>query len=846
MWALLIAGLSLQEPIGAGAEPFGAQPPAPLFVENAGQWPEPVVYGVPGSGAVLRRDGIGLVLAGAEGPAASVHLIFEGASCETRVEPLDPSQTRFHFLLGGDASAWRPQAPAARAVVYRELHPGVDLVVREAQGRPEYDLLVEAGADPSAFTVRADGVDDLSVDGSGALVARTPAGELHQERPRAWAISPEGARRSVAVRFRLLGARQFGFELGPLDPAESLCIDPGLAYSTFLLFGEAAAIGVDASGSATFMGAGGALPIAATPGAYDETVDGSEAIVAKLTPDGSALVYATYFGAVGNDQVFAGLLDALGRVTIAGNVGQFSSFPATPGAFDSTYHGNGDGWVARLDASGSSLLLATILGGISIDRIQGLDVDAAGATYVTGITNGDTWPTTPGSFAPIAPSSADIAFVTKLSPNGGSLRYSTYLGGTDGDVGYGLAVDPLGQAVAVGFTFSSDFPTTPGAFDTTFEGITDGFVSKLDSTGSSLVFSTYLGGSSAGGAFGSETQFAVTIDPAGFVYVAGGSASYDFPTTPNAFRTTSQANFANSETFEGTLVKFDPSGALVFATFLDGNAHLESARGVAVNVDGTVVVGGMTGSLQLPTTAAAVSTTFAGGQTDGFLQKLDPTGSGLLYGTYLGGDGTGLTGSAKGNDEVRSVALDASGSAYVTGGTFSPNFPTTPGSFQPSWIFAPSAGTRGIFVSKLDLPEQVFGASSYGTGVPGCSGSHWLGANEPPAVGTPSFRLLCSNAPPASLGLALVSDVASATGGDPFGIGVPLWVDLFGASEVLALDFLSDSWGNAWAPAPIPANPLLAGRHYFVQALWAWPSGTCTPSIFGLSISRGLELVVQP
>src|SRR5213078_94557 len=232
------------------------------------------------------------------------------------------------------------------------------------------------------------------------------------------------------------------------------------------------------------------------------------------------------------------------------------------------------------------------------------------------------------------------------------LFYSTFLGGRGDDTGLRVAVDAAGNAYVTGLTGSSNFPTTPGAYQTTFAGVEDAFVTKLDPTGSALVYSTFLGG----GGFDEGT--AIGVDAARNAHVTGLTGSSNFPTTPGAFQTT----FAGGS-FDAFVTKLNFTGsALVYSTFFGGSGF-DRGVGLAVDAAGNAYVTGLTDSSNLPTTAEAFQTTI-GGSSDAFVTKLDPAGSVLAYSSYLGGSG---------QEDGLGIAVDTAGNAYVTGRTGSTN-----------------------------------------------------------------------------------------------------------------------------------------------------------------------------
>jgi hypothetical protein len=265
-----------------------------------------------------------------------------------------------------------------------------------------------------------------------------------------------------------------------------------------------------------------------TPGAFqtDFTANGVSGFVTKLNPTGSALVYSTYLGA----NVNAIALDIDGNAYLSSE-----HVPPTPGAFQTTPgdRASADAGVTKLNADGSALVYSTFLGGSGEERGFGIAVDAARNAYLTGRTGSPDFPTTPGAFqATLTSPFFGDAFVAKINPDGSALVYSTYLGGGSNDVGSAIAVDTSGNAYVTGQTFSSNFPTSPGAFQTTSSGGSDAYMTILNSTGTALVYSTYLGGSNE------DVGNGIAVDPAGNAYVTGQTRSSNFPTTAGAVQQT--------------------------------------------------------------------------------------------------------------------------------------------------------------------------------------------------------------------------------------------------------------------------------------------------------------------
>jgi hypothetical protein len=302
------------------------------------------------------------------------------------------------------------------------------------------------------------------------------------------------------------------------------------------------------------------------------------------------------------------------------------------------------------------LVYSTYLGGSNTDVAYSIAVDSSGNAYLTGEASSDDFPTANPIQASIRGSFN--AFVTKLNPAGSALVYSTYLGGSNTDAAMSIAVDSSGNAYVTGNTNSTDFPTVNPLQGTnkaaaTVPGESTGFVCKLNSSGSALVYSTYLGGSYQ------DMPAGIAVDSSGDAYVTGGTLSTDFPTV-NAL----QAKLGGSG--DAFVSKLNAAGsALVYSTFL-GGASADSAGGIAVDSSGSVYVTGQTGSADFPLVNPVQSVNHAADQT-AFVAKLNPAGSALQYSTYLGGSLS---------DFGIGVRVDSSGDSYVTGITYSPDFPT--------------------------------------------------------------------------------------------------------------------------------------------------------------------------
>jgi hypothetical protein len=481
----------------------------------------------------------------------------------------------------------------------------------------------------------------------------------------------------------------WGIEVGLYDPTQLLVIDP-LVYSTYIGgsdWDESYAIAVDGSGNAYVTGVSDSPNYDVTPGAFQTTNGGlADVFVTKLNAAGTALVYSTYIGGSGYDEGYAIAVDGSGNAYVTG-LTTSTDYDVTPGAFQTTSGGGVDVFVTKLNATGTALVYSTYIGGSRDEVGFGIAVDGSGNAYVTGVTDSPNYDVTPGAFQTTNGGLADV-FVTKLNAAGTDLVYSTYIGGSGNDRGYAIAVDGSGNAYVTGWTGSTDYDVTPGAFQATNGGGWDVFVTKLNAAGTDLVYSTYIGGS------GDEVGYGIAVDGSGNAYVTGWTGSTDYDVTPGAFQTT------NGGGWDVFVTKLNAAGTdLVYSTYIGGSGG-EVGFGIAVDGSGNAYVTGYTNSPDYDVTPGAFQTT-NGGLADVFVTKLNAAGTDLVYSTYIGGSG---------DDYGTAIAVDGSGNAYVTGWTGSTDYEVTPGAFQTT-----NGGGLDVFVTKVCHPTIITLTSAPGT-----------------------------------------------------------------------------------------------------------------------------------
>ncbi|MEY2458982.1 MAG: hypothetical protein QOG30_812, partial [Acidimicrobiaceae bacterium] len=679
---------------------FAAMPAA--FVPNHGQTDARVRYYALGNHYAIfaTRDELMLSLTRRK-PASQLALAlrFIGRNAHTTTTGAVRAPGKVNYLRGKDPAKWQTKLTRYRGVVYHELWPHIDLRLHQKAGVLKYEFRLRPGARVSDIRLAYAGATGLALGAKGALRIKTGLGVLRDAAPVSYQ-RVAGKRVPVRSRFVLRHsgkgrAPRFAFAVGRYRHDRDLIVDPGIQFTTFL--GGSAheagnAIAVDGNGNSYIGGTTQSPNFPTTTGAFRRTgsaQNNSDIFVTKLNPAGTALVYSTFVGG-GNLDFGNGIaIDGGGNAYVTGTT-KSTNFPTTGNAFDRSSNITPncprcatdvtDGFVFKLNAAGSALSYSTYLGGTDIDSPRAIAVDGAGSAFVTGEVYSNDFPTTAGAFRRTMAGQIDM-FVTKLNATGSALTYSTFLGGTQVDNGSSIKVDASGNAYALGFSSSTDFPTTPGAFDTSANGAFDVTLTKLDPAGSALVYSTYLGGQ------GFDNGNDVAVDGSGNAYVTGFAGSTDFPTTPGAFDTTPDG----AEVF---VTKFNAAGSAAVYSTVIGGTQGEAANGIVLGTAGDAWLAGSTSSTDFPVSADASDATFNGGAADAFIAQLNAAGSALPFSTFLGGSLS---------EQATDIGADSAGNLYVTGITYSMDFPATTGAFDTIFNGDPSIFWGDAFVSKVSL-----------------------------------------------------------------------------------------------------------------------------------------------
>jgi uncharacterized repeat protein (TIGR01451 family) len=533
----------------------------------------------------------------------TVRMEMIGANTKAQVAGLDPLPGKSNYFVGNDQSKWHTDVPTFAKVRYQSVYPGIDLVhYGNQEGRLEHDFIVAPGADPNAIVLSMHDDQGTVAPENGGLTLHTKAGNLTLRNPVVYQ-EIKGERKTIPATYTLAGNNQIRFKLGSYDRNAPLVIDPVIVYSG--LFGGT-------------------------------NIDGGSSIA----------------------------VDSAGNAYVTGitQTSDFTNFPVVNAFQSHGYNSKITAFVSKINAAGTALVYSTFLAcaNAECDTFgSGIAVDSTGRAYVVGTVGPD--PGAPEDFAgtslfPVknayqSVSGGDFdAFLTVFSPAGDSLVYSTYLGGPGTDSGHAIALDASANAYITGTTLNN------GTFFPTLHSIQaqgDIFIAKFNSAGA-LQYSSILTGAPA-------SPSGIAVDASGSAYITGSTTSTAYPIVQPAFQSTCRACPSGN----GFVTKLSPSGErLVYSTYL-GGPEGNGGSAIAVDTSGEAYIAGTTGA-GFPVTEDAFQKSFGGGSSDAYITKLNATGSGLVYSTYLGGSG---------DDGISGMALDQYRQVYVTGQTTSPNFP---------------------------------------------------------------------------------------------------------------------------------------------------------------------------
>jgi hypothetical protein len=709
---LLVSQTVVTREVGPGAEPRNATRPGvvaalaklPLsFIENRGQLDTRVRYYVQGRETTVHFTAAGLTLslgAGADQRRSVLKLDFIGANPDVALTGQDRAPGVVSYFKGPRAQ-WKTGVPTYTRVVYSELWPGIDLEYSGTVDKIKYDFVVKPGADPNRIRLVYRGATRVRLREGGQLEVVTPTGSLEDDKPESYQ-DVEGHRVDVATTFALKARGdqyEYGFHVGAYDKTKPLVIDPALFFSGFI-GGSGSDMGrgvaVDSAGNAYVTGytesTGISFPQNVGPDLDHHHGGGGDAFVAKVTPTGT-LVYCGYIGGSGAEAGFGIAVDSSGNAYVTGvTTSTEATFPVQNVGADLDHHhgGNGDAFVAKVNATGTALIYAGYIGGSGseFDFAGGIAVDASGNAFVAGSTDSSDLTASVLVGPDLTYNEGGDAFVAKVDASGAFLSYAGYIGGGGLDRGHGIAVDSSGNAYVSGYTESSEvispgyspFPAQVGP-DLTYNGGGDAFVAKVNASGT-FEYAGYIGGSNS-----ELSQFSgIAVDSSGHAYVTGHTESNNL--IPLQIVGPLGTYNLGGDAF---VVKVDATGASLERAAYIGGSGGEYGTGVAVDyLDNAYVVGGTTSNETSFPAYSGPDLIYDGGPGDAFVAKVNADFMAFSYAGYVGGSG----------QEMGFGIAVFGDNAFITGYSTGANFPLWqgPGGYK--------GGMNDAFVARI-APASV-------------------------------------------------------------------------------------------------------------------------------------------
>ncbi|MEM6766569.1 MAG: T9SS type A sorting domain-containing protein [Bacteroidota bacterium] len=601
-----------------------------FFLENKGQLAEEILFQAEISGQQIRvlEDGISFAkIKEMENEAVGTreetyqeipgfqgeeHFMYQALVWTTRFrnarldsEPRGGNSLpgNYHYLKGNDPTQWHIDARRYTDIMFEDVYTGIDVRYYSSDTyQLKYDVILHPGASMEDIEITLAGIKQLSISDNGNLIVETAWGSFEESIPYSYqSVGDKQVSRNV--QFTLIDSLTFGFRLaGNYDPNATLIIDPlTLEWGTFF---------------------------------HSGTSDDYLIAVARDSE---------------NNFLATGYTKAL-------------SFPTTAGIYQEYFAGSLDAYVLKMNPDATEVIFATYLGGTDWELAYGLSMNSLDEPYITGFTRSENYPVSATAWQTTHGGGFIDGFVTRLSADGKSTVFSSYLGGSDRDYIYDMEVDEEGNPFFTGITHSEDFPLSSSPFQSELNGEADAFVVKGSADGTSLIFSTFLGGEKV------EIGQDLVLNQAGEVFIGGNTSSHSFPVSSSALQPTLSITEGGTEE-DGFLVKLSPDGsALMLGTFL-GGTQLDGIFSVALDAGGNILVSGSTFSSDYPTTELAYQQNLAGsglGNGDVFIAKLSSDVQNVIFSTLLGGEDL---------EFVKSIRVDENDQILVLGATRSPNFP---------------------------------------------------------------------------------------------------------------------------------------------------------------------------
>ncbi len=658
------------------------------FIENGGQWDKDIHFASRtsfghiafGSDFILFNVKEGPENENEVGPVDLEEQIVQGTVIrmdlldteEVHPRGLDKLPYPTNIFYGNDPSSWGTNLASYRKVIYEDIWDGIDLVYDSSDVHIKYEFVVDPWVDTDNIRFQLTGLESVSSMDDCLIMTTSHGTNLIDGGLRSFYIDP--TYKEVDTDFHMNTDGSIGYQLSGRDSSKTIVIDP-IIYATFIGGTDSeyeVDMAMDGSGACYLAGSTYSFDFPTTTGAYSTRSAGEmDGYVMKIRPDGSSPIYSTYIGGNRWDEISSIDIDESGNAYIAGH-SDSTNFPTTRDAFNETLNGSMADLVAvKLDSTGSRLQYSTYIGGNeseSMDNQGSIKVDGSGNLFITATSWSGNFPLTDDAFDKYNNETGEEEWkwrsgkvvLVKLDPFGSELLYSTYIGGSDWDTANGLDLDSEGFVYVFGSTSSYDFPLTKGAYDTSMDSWSSLFVFKFNIKTSSMVYSTFLGGSDY------QSGYDLKVDGSGRAYVVGDTGSFDFPTTDGAYQT--EIN-GWSDLF---VTAFDPTGSSLFVSTLLGGSDSDSAKGIDLDDDGNIIITGETWSDDFPTVVTNKEDT-SQDDPDLIIVKLSKDADELIYSTVIGG----TTGIGYPEDIGQNIFLVSERRVVVSGATGSSKFPVT-------------------------------------------------------------------------------------------------------------------------------------------------------------------------
>ncbi|MDP1727772.1 MAG: SBBP repeat-containing protein [Bacteroidota bacterium] len=620
-----------------------------------------------------------------------VDVTFLNANKNPNIIPSDVASDYINYYTTGTPETGVTHVRHFKKVLYQNIYPNIDVefVLNDQQqkGTPiaigvKYNFIIHPGGNSKDIQIKFNGATSTSLNAEGNILIETAYGNIEESIPESYQMGSDNSKQKVTASFYTFHSSLFTFGIcvGNYDASKTLIIDPWATYFGGSGGDYSNGIAIDGSGNCIITGYTGSASGIATSGAYQTSHGGGndDAFIAKFSTYG-VRQWASYYGGSWNDNGNGIVIDSSENIVITGHTGSLSGI-ATSGAYQTSFGGSVDAFIAKFNASGVRLW-ATYYGGSGTDYGYGIAIDGSGNIHISGYTSSTSGIATSGVYQSSYGGSYD-AYIAKFNASG-VRQWATYYGFSGDDFGYGIAVDSLGNMVITGHTYSISGFATSGAYQTSLVGNNDAFIAKFNAVGARL-WATYYGGN------GGENGLGIAVDDSGNMVITGNTSSTFGIATSGAYQTSTGGGF-----YDAYIVKFNASGARQWATYFGGSGS-DNVRGIAADGSGNIVITGTTESTSGIATSGAYKTSHGGGTNDAFIAKFNASGV-RQWATYYGSSGV---------DYGYGIAVKSIGNIIITGTTSSTSGIATSGAYQTTYVGGFDAFVAS-FTSSGGLPVKL-------------------------------------------------------------------------------------------------------------------------------------------